>query len=142
MSNNLTSAKDIFSLGRYVCVFFRKEVLFSSDLTGIRPLLEVIDSGVYTEGASVADKIIGKAAAHLLILAKVKEVYSPVMSKVAYELLTANGIYAEYDILTDAIINREGDGLCPMEQTVLNITNHDEAFVALKAKTQELAKAK
>ncbi len=39
-----------------------------------------------------------------------------------------------YKILTDKIINRSGTGICPMEETVSNIEDCEQGYVALKEK--------
>ncbi len=45
---------------------------------------------------------------------------------------------ATYSALTDNIIDREGTGPCPMEETVLNITDPVAAISALKEKLKSL----
>ena len=47
--------------------------------------------------AIVADKIIGKVAASLLIKGKIKVLYAKTLSKYGKEVLDENGIYYEYD---------------------------------------------
>ena len=86
------------------------------------------------KGFSAADKIVGKAAAMLYVILGVKAVYSPVMSETAAEVFTNYNIAYEYDELTQNIINRNGDGICPMEETVKNISDPTEGFAALKNK--------
>ena len=44
------------------------------------------------------------------------------ISKPALEYLASAGVSADYDTLVEYIINRAGDGMCPMEATVVNIT--------------------
>ena len=46
----------------------------------------------------------------------------------------------DYEKLVPYIINRTHDGMCPMEQTVYNLTDLNEAFIALKHKQSELMK--
>ena len=41
----------------------------------------------------------------------------------------------EYDELTQNIINRNGDGICTMEETVKNISDPKEGFAVLKNKS-------
>ena len=90
--------------------------------TGIRPILLAMKDDIsFFEGTSVADKIIGKASAMLLTLSGVKEVYTPVLSKAGQQIFEKYGIKYEYDELAEYIINRKGDGMCPMEMTVKDI---------------------
>lgn len=70
----------------------------------------------------------------------VKGCYGHVMSKEAFEWLTQHNITAHYGTLTEMIQNRKGDGMCPMEQTVKEITDEVEAIEKLKSKVKELSK--
>ena len=103
--------------------------------TGIRPILLAMKDDIsFFEGTSVADKIIGKASAMLLTLSGVKEVYTPVLSKAGQQIFEKYGIKYEYDELAEYIINRKGDGMCPMEMTVKDIDDLNEAYEALRRK--------
>ena len=103
--------------------------------TGIRPILLAMKDDIsFFEGTSVADKIIGKASAMLLTLSGVKEVYTPVLSKAGQQIFEKYGIKYEYDELAEYIINRKGDGMCPMEMTVKDIDDLNEAYDALRRK--------
>lgn len=73
-------------------------------------------------------------AAMLYVILGVKAVYSPVMSETAAEVFANYNISYEYDELTQNIINRNGDGICPTEETVKNISDPKEEFAALKNK--------
>ena len=57
------------------------------------------------KGALVADKVIGKVAASLLIVAGVKKIYADVMSKLAIPFLEENGVEFEYKELVEYIRN-------------------------------------
>lgn len=83
--------------------------------------------------ACVADKIIGKAAALLLILGGAKAVYGEVMSENAHRLLTEAGLEVQYGSLVPYIVNRKEDGMCPMEQAVAGLSDPKEAPAALYA---------
>ncbi len=66
-------------------------------------------------GASVADKVVGKGAAALLILGGVRELFAGVISTSALGLLEDSGISLRFGRKVPYIINRKGDGLCPVE---------------------------
>lgn len=74
----------------------------------------------------------------LLVVMRVASVYGQVMSREAEALLSANGIEVEYGALTDHIINRSGDGLCPMEQAVRDLTDCAAAPAVLRRRIEEL----
>ena len=60
------------------------------------------------------------------------------MSKDAVDIFSRFSIQYEYDELTNMIINRAGDGPCPMEQTVAQIEDPNEAFEAIKQTLKRL----
>ena len=66
-------------------------------------------------GASVADKIVGKGAAALMALGGVADVTTDVISTPALSLLEGCGIPVSYSKVVANIINRKGDGICPVE---------------------------
>lgn len=107
----------------------------SYDERGIKTLLSILsDNPDLLCGASVADKVVGKAAALLMVKGNVKEVYAEVISESAIEIFRKYRIPFAYGTIAAKIINRSGTGMCPMEQTVVDIDNPDDAFDALKQK--------
>jgi hypothetical protein len=60
------------------------------------------------------------------------------MSRAALSVLENAGIEVRYDTLTDNIINRRGDGICPFESAVLDILSADEAYGAILEKMKEM----
>ncbi len=94
----------------------------SSGLTGLTPLIDIIKSTPeILRGASVADKIVGKAAAILLSYSGVKEVYAEVLSSCAIPILEGSGIHYTFNKKVPFIKNRAGNDTCPMEKRVLDI---------------------
>ena len=84
---------------------------------GVKDLLTLVtEQPELLKGALIADKAVGKAAAACMVRGGVKQVHADVMSKPALALLQAHGIVAEYTTRTHHIINRAGDGWCPMER--------------------------
>lgn len=57
-------------------------------------------------GAAIADKVIGKGAAALLVLGDFKLVYADVISQSAYSLLQDANIETHYGKIVDHIENR------------------------------------
>ena len=74
------------------------------------------------KGAFVADKIIGKAAATLLILGKVDGVYADLISESALKLLRRYDIEVTFAEQIAVILNRAKDDICPMEKICLDET--------------------
>ena len=98
---------------------------------GVKDLLTLVtETPAVLHGALIADKAVGKAAAACMVVGGVRQVHADVMSEPALDLLGAHGIIAEYDTLVDHIINRAGDGWCPME--LLSRDEHDPATIIQK----------
>lgn len=113
--------------------------LHTSNKKGIAPIMEVLQKDPkFLQGAFVADRVIGKAAAMLLVKAGIWELYTDVISEHARMFLEVHNIPITYGKVVPYIINRKGDGMCPMESTVLDMKNVDEAYIALQAKIAEL----
>ena len=104
--------------------------------------MQLLNSGKNYLNYSAADKIIGKAAAMLYKLLNINDIYGEVMSISAINFLEQNNINFKYKIKTKEIINRKGTGICPMEETVLNIENPTEAKKLLEDKLKELINKK
>jgi len=116
---------------------------YTSQYGGIRPLLQPINIDKdYFEDAFVIDKVIGKSAAFLLIYSSVKKVHAFIMSEHAKHLLDLHNIPYSYDELVPYIQNNLKTGMCPMEQSVINIDDPKLALVALNNKVNELMKQK
>lgn len=135
---DVEKARNVLIAENKTCVVCKGDVVYSSEKTGIAPMLEFISENVELTGFSVADKIVGKAAALLFVLAGIHQVYGEVMSKGAEAILIQHNIPYTYGTLTSYIINRKGDGICPMEETVKEIEDPRKAFEALCKKRQEL----
>lgn len=105
---------------------------------GVKPLLGLLDSGKSLRGYSAADKVIGKAAAFLYVLLSPVEIYARVISKPALEVLKSHGINISYDVLADAIRNRDNTGFCPMETAVINDTDPETALAHIREKLRLL----
>lgn len=137
--SDIIRAKTLLKHKDCSCVLCRGNNVYESCERGIKPIAAFIDNKTELSGFSAADKIVGKAAAMLYVMLGVKAVYGEVMSKSAAEVFKKHGIEYEYGTLTENIINRRGDGLCPMEMAVLNISDAESAYSAIKAKLNEMA---
>ncbi len=131
--NELQRAKTLL-VGDVTCVILNGNEVYTSKKRGISPLLELLDSGKPLKGAVAADKIVGKAAALLYTHMGISTVYGEVMTTEAQEILTSHGIVAECTVSAEKIINRRGDGICPMEEVVLSISSPAQAVLALREK--------
>ncbi len=133
---DLQIAKNNLS-GHTICLCKEGNCLFS-EKRGIAPMMGFIGDGVDLSGYSVADMVVGKAAALLFVKCGIKSVFAKTLSEYAKKTLELYGIDYEYETLTERIINREGTATCPMEKAVTNTDNPEEAYIILKNKLKEL----
>jgi hypothetical protein len=109
-------------------------VLFKSKSRGISDLLSMIDQvGRLAEGASLADSIVGRAAALLSVYSKIMAVYGVNMSEGAVSILKSSGIRFEYGTLVPKILNREKNDICPFDKAVSGIDDPSVALDKLKS---------
>ena len=80
------------------------------------------------KGALVADKIVGKGAAALMVEGRVKGVQTDVITREAIDYLRNHGVEVKYEQVVDSIINRSGTGMCPVESRCKSIENPDECL--------------
>lgn len=136
---DLQKAKN--ELNGHTIALVKGETVFTSRARGVAPMLEFLDKGEDLEGFSVADKVVGKAAAMLFVRAGVAAVYAETLSKSGAEYLTKRNVMYEFGTLTDKIINRDGTDVCPMEKAVLSIDDEFEGERAIREKREQLSHA-
>ena len=134
--DDLQTAKS--ALEGHTIAFCKDGEVTVSDKRGIAPVMDFIAEGRNFKGYSVADVVVGKAAAMLFIKTGVKRVYAKVLSQKGKEVLEKFGVSFEYGNLTERIINRDGTDTCPMEKTVWDVEEIEEGYALLKAKLQAL----
>lgn len=100
---------------------------------GVSDLLRLLhDEPDFLRGAVVADKVVGKAAAALMVTSGVKEVYAEVISRQAFFLLDEAGVNTTFHQVVPVIMNRAGTGLCPMEMLCLKCESAQESVEAIE----------
>jgi hypothetical protein len=123
--------KSLLAAGRSIVTAKSGVITHFADGAGIAPALDALDKG-RLGGALVADRIVGRAAAAIFVLGKVKKVYAGVISAGAAEFLAAAGVETEFGEKTPAIINRKGDGPCPMETAVKDLQDAEKMVEILR----------
>ena len=140
MSADLERAKEILAQTGSTCVLCRDDLVYTTTQRGVRPLIDWLESGQDTWGFSVADKVVGKAAALLYCLLGVRRVHGNVMSDAAVKVLRRNGIEVYWDRLTEGIRNRADTGPCPLESATTHIDDPEEALPVILATLKSLQK--
>ncbi|MCH4153805.1 MAG: DUF1893 domain-containing protein [Saccharofermentans sp.] len=119
------------SLEGHSLVLCKGDILITDDGRGISTLIGLVHDGKSFDGFSAADTIVGKAAAMLFVKLGVTSVHAVVMSASAMRLFEYNSVIFEYDTITDLIVNRKGDGPCPMEAAVSDTFDVEQGICLL-----------
>ena len=135
---NLELAKNNLR-GHTICLAKDGKIL-TSDSRGISPMMNFLAEGVDLRGFSVADLVVGKAAAMLFVKAGIKEVFAKTLSESGKKVLEEHGIHFEAEILTERIINRLGTDICPMEKAVSFTDDVEEGYLKLKETLAKMQK--
>ena len=108
-------------------------VIFESKTHGVSGFMEAVEEFKdRLDGASVADRVVGKAVALLCVFVNVRAVYAATVSKAAKILLEENSVYLEWDSLVENILVADKSKTCPFEQLVDRITDPADAYRKLK----------
>ena len=114
-------------LGDHSLLVYKKGNITFQDEHGIQPLLiQIKKKGL--KNAVAVDKVIGKAAALLMVYGKVKQVHTNIIAKDAIPVFEKYKVEYSYNEVVDYIQNAKKDGLCPMEQKVLNVNSPKKAY--------------
>ena len=106
---------------------------------GVSDLLRLLEREPETlHRALVADKVVGKGAAALMVLGGVKEVYADVISQPALCLLEDEGVAVSFGQVVDNIRNRTRTGLCPVEARCLPCATPEECLVQIRSFIEEM----
>lgn len=140
VSVDLKIAKKLLQEGSYTCVLCKDGNTATSTFRGVKPLLNWLETPALDQGFCAADKVVGRATAFLYCLLGAKAVYAGIMSEAALAVLEEAGIAATYGQLVPYIVNRTGDGMCPMEAATLDVKTPEEALAAVKKALAELDK--
>lgn len=119
--------------GGYSCVVRNGEEVRTFTKRGVADLFELLTTQpAFLQGSSIADKVIGKGAAALMVKGGVQCVYADVISKPALDLLRNAGVDVSYSDVVAHIINRAGTGMCPVEQRCLPLSEIDDMVAAIR----------
>lgn len=138
MITKLQKAKEILLKNDYTCVLYNGIYEYHSQLKGVKPLIDFLDLKINFSGFCAADKVVGAGAAHLYVLLGIKYVWANVISTSAKQILTTNNIQLFFEKEVPYVINRTGDGICPIEACVKGISNPFDALTAIKQRLKKI----
>jgi hypothetical protein len=123
------------SKGNSLMIYKDSELIFESSLGGIRPHLKAIDElGEELEGTLMVDKILGRAAAFLVIYSKAAEAITNIVSSPGKQVLDEYNVKFSYREEVPHIKMKNGVIFCPFESMVQGISDPDEAYRAIVEK--------
>ena len=115
--------------GGYSCVIGKGEEVRIFTQRGVADLYDLLcREPSYLKGASVADKVVGKAAAALMILGGISEIYADVISTSALALLQGTEVKVSFAREVPFIENRTQTGWCPLETASYSLGSAEEIF--------------
>lgn len=85
------------------------------------------------EKAAIADKVVGKAAATLMILGGIEELYTDIISIPALRLFKETTIKVSFKQQVDHIKNRTQTDWCPLEKTCFKAEDIETIYPLIKA---------
>ena len=110
------------------------KVVFETKNQGVSGFLEAIKKlNQDLVGASVADKIVGVAAAMLCVYSGVSSVFALTVSEGGIRVLENNNIVCMFEKKVSNILNRSKTGVCPFEKLAMDSGSSKEAYVKLKS---------
>ena len=120
---------DLLHSGGYSCVIGNGTEIRTFTQRGVADLYDLFrQDPSFMKGAGIADKVIGKAAASLMVLGEIRQVYADVISQPALALLHNANIEVSYVRLVPFIENRDKSGWCPLETACYGIESIQEIF--------------
>ena len=135
---------EVLHSGSHSLVLLHEGEVHAYDGRGVSDLLRLLDTEPQMlSGAAVADKVVGKAAAAIMLSGGVRTLYADVISRQALQLLAsaAPHVDAAYGVETDHIINRSRTGWCPMELACRDCSSAAECVARIRAKVAEMRSA-
>ncbi len=107
---------EILHTGDYSCVIKNQMEVRTFTQRGVADLYDLYQSDpLFMKGASMADKVVGKGAAALMVLGGMKTVYADIISTPALKLLREADVDVSYAKEVPHIINRDKTDWCPLE---------------------------
>lgn len=120
---------EILHQGGYSCVICKNGETRTFHQRGVADLWALCQGDEqFLNGAQIADKVVGKGAAALMIYGGVKAVYADVISHPALHLLKEHDVSVSYATTTARIMNRQQNGLCPVETLCAELQSVEEMY--------------
>ncbi len=114
-------------------------IIFQTDSHRISGFIGAIEKfGIQLRGASVADRVAGKAIALLCVYAGINQVYAEVLSKKAQIIFEENKIMFSWKEIIDNVLDFDKANVCPFEKVAADISNPNESYDTFKALLEKM----
>ena len=111
------------------CIIHNNGTTHAFHERGVKDLYRLLMQGPeILSGASIADKVVGKGAAALMIAGGVAWIYADVISEAAMELFKHSRVEVQYAEIVPNIINRTRTDICPVEKLCRDCKTADECL--------------
>ena len=138
----VAAARKLIRNGQAECVVVRDGHIAAIERgRGVSPLLNLYSAKPEVlKGGTVVDKVIGRAAGFIIISGKAQAAHGELISEDAIALLRKHGIAVTGTKVVPRILNRQMNGLCPLEQSVQNHDDPAAALASLRRRVAELSR--
>ncbi|MFR9620413.1 MAG: DUF1893 domain-containing protein [Rikenellaceae bacterium] len=110
-------------------------------MRGIADLHRLLrEEAEFLQGALVADKVVGKGAAALMVSGGVSRLYTHIISEGALQLFEQSAVDVEYGLRVPHIINRDKSGWCPVETLCRDVDGVAEILPILDRFIEEISR--
>lgn len=119
--------------GQYSCVIAQGTEVRTFTQRGVADLYDLLQQEpAFLKGSLIADKVVGKAAAALMVLGGMQKLHADVISQPAINLLQEAGIEVEAIQTVPHIENRNKSGWCPLETASYPLCSAEEIFQTIE----------
>ncbi len=134
MNNDLEIARKLLPEGGFSFVAVKNGNVLAKEFgSSIQPLAKFLDEHIEdVRGASLADKVVGRAVAILSGFYGIRAIFAVLMSEGAEQFLKSYKIDYTYQTPVPVILNMQGDGPCPIEKSLVHIETLEEGMKILR----------
>ena len=118
-------------------------VLYETKSHRISGFLDAVEKlGGKLQGASLADRVAGKAVALLCVYAGIREVYAAVLSRKALAVFKEHKISVQWKELVENVLDADKSGVCPFERAAADMSDPERAYKAFRSLREKLKACK
>jgi len=110
------------------------KIIFETESQGVGGFLCAIENlGKRLVASSVADRIVGAAAAMLCVYSEISSIFAVTISEEGIKVLEEKDITYQFENKVQNILNNDKTDICPFEKLVIGSREPKEAYKKLKS---------